>query len=171
MSNHLMLDFETLDTTATSVVLSLGIVLFNKEKILTSSYYEFDIKSQMEQGRTMSADTIMWWLNQTSGRKFTPPSEHYVQTLYKIKLWFDSLVVAGGFDEVWANDPNFDCAILEDLFKPHGGVPYKFWQTRSMRTFIKYVGKGEKVKRTEGQKHNALVDALDQAEYVRARLV
>jgi exodeoxyribonuclease VIII len=168
--NHLMIDFETLDNKPTSVVLSVGLVLFNKYNILASNYFDFEIKGQMENGRTISADTLMWWLNQTSGRKFTPPAEHYSTTLGKIIYWIQNMVDAHGkFENVWANDPDFDCAILEDLIPL--SIPYKYYHKRSLRTFIQYVGGGVKVSRTEGQQHNALVDAIDQAKYVMERLV
>jgi hypothetical protein len=167
--NHLMIDFETLDTKPTSVVLSLGIVMFNKYNILASNYFEFEIKGQMDNGRTMSADTIMWWLNQSTGRKFAPPTEHYTTTLGKIIYWLDVIVKSHGkFDNVWANDPDFDCAILENLIPL--SIPYQYWQKRSVRTFREYVGKGAKIIRTEGQQHNALIDAVDQARYIMERL-
>lgn len=168
MSSHLMIDFETLDTKASSVVLSLGLVLFNKELVVSQAYFEFDIKSQIETGRTMSADTIMWWLNQTSGRKFIPPNEHFKITLQKLQLWLKQCHASFKIEKCWANDPDFDCAILESLLE--NDVPYKYYQKRSMRTFVEYVGKGVKIPRTEGQQHNALVDALDQAKYVMERL-
>jgi len=167
--NHLMIDFETLDTKPTSVVLSLGLVLFNKYNILASAHFDFEIEGQMHNGRTISAQTLMWWLNQKTGRNFITPAEHYSTTLSKVIYWIQTMGSAhGGFENVWANDPDFDCAILEDLIPL--SIPYKFWQKRSLRTFVQYVGNGVKVPRTEGQQHNALVDALDQAKYVMERL-
>lgn len=167
--NHLMIDFETLDTKPTSVVLSLGLVLFNKYNILASNYFEFEIAGQIENKRTMSADTIMWWLNQTNGRKFTPPAEHYSTTLGKIIYWIETVYQSHGKAEnIWANDPDFDCAILEDLIPL--SIPYKYYHKRSLRTFVQYVGNNVKVPRTEGQHHNALIDALDQTRYVMERL-
>lgn len=167
--NHLMIDFETLDTKPTAVVLSLGVVLFNKHNILASAKFDFEIAGQMANGRTISPDTIMWWLNQKTGRNFVTPTEHYTTTLGKLIHWIQTMRQAhGDFDQVWANDPGFDCAILENLIPL--SIPYQFWQTRSMRTFIQYVGNGVKVQRTEGMHHDALVDALDQAKYIMERL-
>jgi hypothetical protein len=169
--NHLMIDFETLDTTPTAVVLSLGGVFFNKNNIISTFYCEFDVESQMRNRRTISADTIMWWLNQTTGRKFTPDKgKTFDVSLNEFLAWLQKCKMDNlGFDNVWANDPDFDCAILENLINSlHGPnvIPYPFWQKRSMRTFIEYVGKGKKVQRTQVQQHNALVDAIDQARYV-----
>ena len=66
--NHIMVDIETLDTVQSAVVLSIGAVAFDPHtKELGEKFYvEFttDLQAQQRLGRTISADTVTWWMQQ-----------------------------------------------------------------------------------------------------------
>lgn len=59
----LMIDMETLGTTRDAIILSVGILIFDRHtgEILEDVYYEFDVGSQIFNGRTIDARTVAWW--------------------------------------------------------------------------------------------------------------
>ena len=71
--NGVMCDFETLDKLGTSAVISIGLVKFNLEDEDNYESLEedgrtfdcvFDIQDQLNMGRTVSFDTLQWWMQQ-----------------------------------------------------------------------------------------------------------
>ena len=71
MTNHFVVDVETLDIESSAIVLSASIVYFSLEEdvdflqlIDRSLYVKFSVIEQYEKGRTKSADTMNWWKKQ-----------------------------------------------------------------------------------------------------------
>ena len=65
--NHLMIDLETLGTLADSVVLSVGAVKFDLDSDAVDErgfYGSVSIDSNLEAGRRIEEDTLLWWLKQ-----------------------------------------------------------------------------------------------------------
>lgn len=165
---HLMLDLETLDTEPTSVVLSIGAVLFDQTGIKSEFYVDMNFESQLLAKRTQSQSTMNWWLNQQSGRKFNLPVTPYGDQLMEFLLWLNPRVNIDKEFRIWGNGSGFDVSILEHLLKSKNQpVPWYYFQIRDLRTFKEYVANNEPIR--EGAKeasHNALEDAKDQAYYV-----
>lgn len=61
MNNYLMIDKETL-ALDNPVVIQLGFVVFNKDKVLWTSSYNICPKSCVAIGMEMDLDTVSWWL-------------------------------------------------------------------------------------------------------------
>ena len=70
---HIMVDLETLDTAHTAVVLSIGAVAFECaadhliDRALNPAnffYAELEIRDQQRARRTLSAQTVTWWMRQ-----------------------------------------------------------------------------------------------------------
>src|SRR4051812_25387336 len=60
-----MIDTETLDTKPTAVILSIGACRFNELDIDSNGFYRaITIESNMDEGRTISASTLRWWMKQ-----------------------------------------------------------------------------------------------------------
>ena len=64
MTTHATIDLETLDTSPSATVLSLGAVKFNPldtSEPHSELYIKIDIDEQDSLGRTASDSTIEWW--------------------------------------------------------------------------------------------------------------
>ena len=71
-----------------------------------------------------------------------------------------------GVDNIWAQGPVFDIAILENLYRQCGWpTPWQFWQISDSRTLFKTHG-DPRVKGKAGL-HNALEDCVSQATAVQ----
>jgi len=168
MPKHLMLDLETLDTRPSTVVLSIGAIAFDPQTGWMDEYQGGGLElfprvdEQLEAGRTISWDTMSWWLQQSEeARKAVakPPRprigvENCLET-------FRDYCKRMGTTLVWSNGAAFDVVIMEHLMN-YQRIPWRFYKVLDMRTmmWLKNVAKkGETV-------HTALQDAKDQAERV-----
>lgn len=191
---HVMYDFETMGQTPDTQVVSLGAVAFNRDGVLGKKYWVFDWDNQP--GRTRDADTAAWWARQSNEAKqvfFTPPEKKISLEAFIADNddWISGLCFelgesqspkTGQWKELkpWGNGANFDIVILEDIYRrnhPKGkaSIPWAFWNVWCFRTFDALTKCKElKAKNIERKgaddnkvvKHNALADALWQAECV-----
>ena len=66
---HVMIDLETLGTKADSVIISIGAVKFDldSEQMDDNGFYaSVSIDSNLERGRKIDEDTLLWWLQQST---------------------------------------------------------------------------------------------------------
>lgn len=184
---HLMYDFETMGQTPDTKVVSLGAVAFNRQGVLGKKYWVFDWENQPT--RTEDPDTVAWWNRQSFEAKqvFMTPKEKRVSLEKFIAdndQWIEGLCFelgesrnpkTGQWKELkpWGNGANFDIVILEDIYRTIKGkqsIPWAFWNVWCFRTFDNMTKCKElKAKNKVGEaivKHNALADALWQAECV-----
>lgn len=182
---YLMLDFETLGTAADTIVVSLGAVAFNKERIVLEKLYIFEITEQIKGGRTFSEGTLQWWMqpSRAEARKvfyapevphmkmsdFFPDFESFIdEALFEVHESRDSLRPIG-------NGANFDVSLIENIFRtlhPKGetAIPWKFWNVWCFRTLNHVFNLYKLVARPHGTYHNALDDARYQAHCFMAML-
>lgn len=166
--NQLMIDLETLGTTADSVILSVGAVKFDllSDSIEDEGFYgSVSIESNIDAGRRISEDTLLWWLKQPAAAQqvFHEEKLPLQQVLQDLSDWL-------GDDKwvVWAKGPAFDVAILEHAYKQHGmQTPWDFWNVRCVRTFMGLPGAKNIHGDVLGVAHNALSDAFTQAQTVQ----
>lgn len=161
--NHLMLDFETLGNTPDAVVVSLGATLFNANGIIESKLVHFDMQEQFNARRMPNADTIRWWLDQSSKAKqvFDKCKTEGIS----MRAWGPEFVawLKGKDVRVWGNGATFDVTIAEHiLLVLRLELPWKFWNIRCYRT-LKNMADIEAGKKREGTHHNALDDSIFQA--------
>lgn len=169
---HAMLDIETLDVETTAVVLSIGMVVYDPLTIVRSDlsrlpklYYSLDIQPQLEQGRTIGGDTVVWWSKQSAeARKvFTEqPKAHPIAVLSNLSGWLVEYKV----QHVWGNGVDFDNAIISSLAKSFGAPkPLNYKHNRCFRTLKALLGHHIPAHATMpiGTHHNALDDAVYQA--------
>jgi hypothetical protein len=173
---NVMIDNETLDTTPSAVILSIGAVKFCKhtpDRLGEKFYAVLDIDEQKQRGRTVSADTLEWWQKQSKAARVVldtterRPVHEVLSELHD--FIFDIDVAAGGMC-VWGNGSDFDNPQIASLFQMYGfDLPWKFWNNRCFRTLkaeFKNAANGEP--KRKGTHHNALDDAIHQAEYCQA---
>ena len=174
---HIMLDLETLDTASSAVVISIGAVAFDPEtNALGDKFYvemTEDIAAQQAHGRTISGDTVRWWMqqNEAARRVFSESIDGVDRANTREALsHFSSFVAAnGGRDvELWGNGADFDNVILGSLYEAFDlKRPWSYSRNRCYRT-MKNIGVGPRRPRVrEGIYHNALNDAVTQAIHLQ----
>lgn len=172
---HLMIDFETLGTAPSSACISLGAVAFNNQGIVAEKHFTLNLKSQLRAGRTIDADTIIWWMQQEGAAKKqfleSRGGLSVAQFLIELEAFIDGSLakVSEKRDELkpWGNGANFDISILEDFFRRHhengnDAIPWKFWNVWCYRTTSHLYGTKDALPRRQGTYHNALDDARHQ---------
>lgn len=164
---HLCIDFETLAQRANTAVLSLGAILFDKERIIQEHYDIPSLKEQCKR-RAVDASTICWWQDQGDAAKSVFKqalgSSTDIMTFCKR---FQHFVLNFGENpselRVWSNNAGFDVPIMEHLLDSCGiATPWNFWNIRCYRT-VKAMYKMEKAPKPT-VKHHALEDARYQTK-------
>lgn len=161
---HLMIDLETLATTADGVILSIGAVPFDLEKNTVAEqgfYTSISVDSNLEYERRVSEDTLIWWLKQPAAAQqvFHESKEHLVTALELL-----SEFIGDNDYTVWSNGADFDIPMLAHAFTQTGvSIPWKFWNARCFRTYKNLPGAKNVEVGLSGVKHNALADAYNQA--------
>lgn len=169
---HAMIDIETMDTEVTAVVLSVGVLVYDPLTIRRDTldscpraYFSLDIRSQLERGRTIGGDTMVWWSQQSAEARsvFTEqPKLPPAFTLGEIAGIMDQYKV----QNVWGNGVDFDNAIINSLAKSFGVTkPLNYKHNRCFRTlramFKQHIP--DHATMPMGTHHNALDDAIYQA--------
>ena len=175
--DNIMLDLETLDTTPTAVVVSIGAVAFNpRSKELGSTLYvemTNDLNAQQKRGCTLSADTVVWWMRQGAQARILfaegdPATSNKVSTLEALELFSKFVTDNGGNKaKIWGNGADFDNIILGNLYKAFDmPLPWSYSRNRCFRT-VKNIGVGPHKFVRHGVHHNALDDAITQAKHLQ----
>jgi DNA polymerase III epsilon subunit-like protein len=169
MNSDVMIDLETLDVLPTATILTIGAVKFDpfgdeaNDPKMEKFYLKVDVDSCDRIGATVSQSTLDWWAGQSAEAQadaFDPtdriPVEDALAKLYKF-CW--------GGKRVWSHGVGFDLIILEWYFRKIGkAIPWSFWEARDTRTLFDI---GINPNRATITAHNALADAVDQAQGVQ----
>jgi hypothetical protein len=169
MNTDIMIDLETLDVLPSATILTIGAVKFDpfgddvNEKKCEKFYVRVDVDSCDRIGATVSQATLDWWASQSQeaqNEAFDPANrvsiEQAMTQLYKF-CW--------GGKRVWSHGAGFDVTILEWYFRKIGkAIPWSFWEVRDTRTLFDL---GINPNRASVTAHNALADAVDQAQGVQ----
>lgn len=163
-----MTDLETLGTTQDAVVISLGAVFFDiPTKTLGPTFYMvMDVNEQIARGRKPTGDTIKWWMGQQDAAKrvFHEQAKPTKVVLETFALWYKHNFAKGAF--IWGNGSTFDISILENMYRDYGlPLPWGYNKAMDLRTFKRFEADGAQIPNT-GVAHNALDDAIAQANYV-----
>lgn len=170
--NHVMIDIETLGTSADAVVLSIGAVRFAPRPLSEPQPYEefyqvLRVEDQLENGRTINHDTFKWWMRQGKVGRMAIAGEN-VHALYAATVMgelnnFTPDDVAG----VWGNGSDFDNAILQHLNGQFGLPPlWPFWTNRCFRTFTNLFDPRKEL-RPQANNHHALDDCWNQIYWMQ----
>ena len=163
-----MIDLETLDTTPTSTILTLGAVKFNPltaDEPHSELYFKISIDEQDVLGRTVSDSTIAWWSTQPAEIQADAFSDDNRVSIDEVLTALNKWLV--GVDEIWGHGYGFDISILENLYKMAGKpLPWNFWQISDSRTITKRMPRDPR-KAMQTDLHNALADAYFQAKSVQ----
>lgn len=167
--NDVMVDMETLGTTADAIILSIGAVRFNLEtdEIDDNGFYaSVSIDSNLEFKRRLQENTLIWWLQQPADaqRVFYEVKDTLPAALQGLSDW-----IGDDSSTIWSNGADFDIPMLAHTYSQQMMErPWKFWNSRCVRTYRGLPGaKAISVPRM-GTHHNALHDAIYQARLVQA---
>jgi 3' exoribonuclease, RNase T-like len=125
---HVSLDLETLGTSASSPVLSIGLVVFNRGRILSRHEWFLDLQEQLDRGARPDASTILWWLGQDECAR---NAQVHAGRISVASVLAGISATIPEECSVWGNGSSFD------LFRRHGHpVPWNFWRERDLRTAL-----------------------------------
>lgn len=163
----IMLDLETLGTRPDCVILTLGAVKFDPFSIKEPGpglYLRIDADEQIARGRGVQEDTLQWWMKQDELVREEAIGENDRVTVEEMYRQLNRFLV--GANNIWAQGPVFDIAILENIYRQYGWpTPWQFWQIRDSRTLFGALG-DPRAKGRVGH-HNALADCVYQAQGVQ----
>jgi hypothetical protein len=171
--NHVMIDLETLGTGPDTAFVSIGAVAFdpNTGELGPELSLYIDWQSAFSAGRTVTGDTLRWWLRQSISAKeeILKEGKQLSEALLILKDFLYSVCNRNRL-RVWGNGATFDISILEHAYRQQGWEnPWLFWNVRDVRT-IKDIGKFKvdpKIFLLDNSKaHKAIEDAKHQARYV-----
>lgn len=164
--NHIAVDLETLALHRRAPIISIGACEFDDKNILRKFYVNVSLESNMAVGRTPSASTIEWWLQQSDAARFALLNCDKVELKQALEQFNEFVAQAGPDVRLWANGSLQDTLWLETAFddvgiKPNWGyrIPACF---RTMRDSFPPLEVD-----SPGEVHNALDDALWEALYLQ----
>lgn len=166
-----MIDCETLGTTSDAVVMSIGAVKFDLHSKKTDDegfYASISIESNLELGRRIAEDTLIWWMGQAKEAQgvFHEPKVPLCSALKDLTEWLGE---DPGSLHVWSNGADFDIPMLSLAYAQAGlETPWKFFKNRCFRTFKNLPFPPAYAVNREGPQHNALFDAIYQAKVAQS---
>lgn len=164
---NIMLDLETLGTTADSVIVSIGAVYFDETGLGTEIYIPINIESSLTAGRKVTAGTLRFWFAQSKeAQDSTFASNDIAPSLASALESFRKFVFLAGDTKVtvWGMGSDFDCAMLADTYTAMGmTLPWKYSSARCFRTLRALYPEVAPDEARAGVYHNSLADAKTQA--------
>lgn len=164
---NVMVDLETYGTAAGCGIVSIGAVAFTSSEVSKESFYVVvDRNSCRTVGLEEDSDTLAWW-----GRQSLDAREALIEateggvSIYTALTDFNEYLNKFQAVKLWGNGSDFDNTILAAAYKACGITPaWKFYRNRCFRTLrALHPDIGADIKR-EGTHHNALDDAIYQAQ-------
>lgn len=168
---YIMLDIETLGTAPGSAITSISAVEFNEEGETGEEFHrDIQLKSCADIGLKMDSDTVIWWFKQSKEAiaqlSDDRPRVGISSALIDFNQWV-ALRKSGDFEKVFAKDPDFDCAIIEDVCRRlNYPFPFKYSEKIAVRTISWLRPNFEKEEKFVGVKHNGVDDCKHQIKYV-----
>lgn len=167
MPSHFSLNLKTLCAKPTGLVLSIGIVAFDENKIIKGEEIGLMVGGQAERGRTIDTDRLHWWLaemrNQCTTYPYPFPALRYEPRDALLRL--NAFILDNGaipdkpsvpVNFVWCRGVNFDWTILENLSHQFSvGLPFQSNAIKDQRQFC-----DDHVKHMPDTRRNAEYDAI-----------
>ena len=142
-TNNFMVDIETLSTRPNATIVSIAIVKFDRNGSLPKlenmeqCYIKVARESCEVLGMHVDDKTMEWWKKQDESVRWEALENP--ENRLSIKHALDKLsgFIGKGNALVWGNGDDFDCTILGEAYRLCGKtVPWKFWNTRDVRTVL-----------------------------------
>ena len=162
---HVMLDLETWGVNPGCAIRSIGAVAF-RDEIFKQFYLNITEESCLSCGLTKDPGTVHWWAHQSEEAKAALEKDQ-VPLLSALSAFSDFIKFFGSHVRVWAHGATFDPPILNACYTVNGlRGPIDFRYVRDTRTLYDVFDFDPKTRERAGTHHNALDDAIFQAECV-----
>lgn len=166
MTNHIMIDIETLGTAIGSAIANIGAVVFNEEKILQEWECRVDVASCVWVGLTIDPKTIVWWMQQSKEAQRATFIDGIGVDLPAALQSLIELISDENVERVWSHGATFDIPMLVEAARRcgiHGLLPH-YASARDTRTLYELAGVNPKeFMGIGGTAHSAIDDARAQA--------
>ena len=166
MTEHVMVDLETMGTSNFAVICSIGAVKFDPfgDGVSDKFYCAVDMESCAQLGMRFEGKTIAWWLAQKEKAReaILQKPQDITSALFGFSHWFgrESL-------PVWGNGATFDNVILRNAFTLiKSSCPWSYKHDMCYRTERRLDPDGVLFSPV-GTAHNALDDAEAQALHLQ----
>ena len=167
VDNEVMIDIETLGTSADAVICTIGAVVFDARGSTICDRLELrpDMTEQTDNHhRRINADTVDWWekqspeaIDEAISDRDRIPFKDAMAELHKF---------CRNRKAIWANGVCFDITILENAWHELNiAPPWDFWTVRDARTVYDLCGVS--IKDGHVTSHKAVEDAEHQAVVVQ----
>lgn len=160
MTEHVMIDLETLGTNPDSVFLSVAGVFFdiNTGKCGQEFYMNVTKQSAINAGRTVSTSTMEWWAKQDP--KIMARMYVNAKPLEIVLTKFREFIKLSPTGVTpWGNSASFDLGMLNDAYRRAGsGAPWSFMKERCYRTIVSELGTRIVFPEPSKQAHDPIVD-------------
>jgi 3' exoribonuclease, RNase T-like len=169
MPANIMVDCETLGTTAGCVIMSIGAVEFTQYGLGREFYAQINLSTALDAGLTRELATQQWWRAQPFETRVILDdieSDSHSRPLAEVLINFHAWLLESGEDvRVWGNGAGFDQPIIAKAYKQCGwkAPPWRYSNERCYRT-LKSLAPHIEIQRI-GTHHNAGDDARAQAEH------
>jgi 3' exoribonuclease, RNase T-like len=161
-----MIDIETLGTSAEAIIAEIGVVISEVGKIDYSFNCTLDWREQEMLGRKADVFTLLWWTQDDRIKKFQELAKKNNFNRGRLHEVLNGLVILlRDCDEIWANSPTFDIAIVNDLLKQTIGCKLSYKTAMDFRTARKL--HPDILYEYPEDAHNALTDAQAQVAHLR----
>ena len=164
--NNIMIDIETMGHVPYSAIVSIAAVRFDIENgaVGEEFFTVVDLKSCIDIGLVMTAETVMWWMPQSDEARnhfVNAQMEHIESALVRLNYFIHNT------DYVWGNSARFDLGILSDAYrKANISEPWDFRNERDVRTISALMPEVRGKMPFAGIKHNPVNDCKHQIMYV-----
>lgn len=176
--NDLMIDLETMGNKPNAPIVAIGAVFFDPAtgELGQQFYTAVNLASELAAGAVPDGDTINWWLKQSSEARAAitdDQAKHISETLQALTNFATRNSDQPKYLKVWGNGAAFDNVILRGAYERCGVPPCWNWfndlDVRTMVNLGRRIGFDPKRDMPfDGERHNALADAIHQAQYVSA---
>lgn len=166
MTQHIMVDLETLGTKPGAVIRSIGAVAFDPAALTLGQtfYINIDRVSCEAIGLTVDPDTVAWWAKQSAEARARLETDPV--TIAEALDRFTAFWREADGHQIWGHGASFDAPILEAAYRALGRrTPWPFSACRDTRTLYEMAGVAPD--RAAGLHHDALDDAKAQAVAVQ----
>lgn len=177
--SEIMVDLETLGTTPTASILSIGAVKFNLTDLDTEEdlqspercfYVEIISSDWTSHGRVIEADTVEWWMKQSEeARKIFADRPEKLSAVTALAMFYKFVSENSEKVRLWANGINFDTVLLRNLVAAIGtklpSFPVPYWSEMDVRTLVKLAENFGGMNRSSVKKIGVHHNALDDARY------
>lgn len=168
MNLGIMLDLETMSLAANAAIVAIGACKMGPGvgDIRDKFYMNVSLEDCEKLGMHISGSTVMWWLAQEkAAQEALINKERFplAVVLEQFSIWLGE-----DTDKIWGNGSDFDNIILRNAYDLIGmECPWDYRANRCFRTTRAILGQDVTPPDQIGTSHNALDDALWQAEYLQ----